>query len=79
MNMENSEIIGLSCLVFYILGFIIHFRMFIKNENNLVDGWALVFVAFYFSIPSWFSVALTWSFDTNSKPPKWLIGKNNKI
>ena len=30
--MENSEIIGWSCLVFYILGFIVHFRMFMKEE-----------------------------------------------
>lgn len=45
--MENSEIIGWSCLVFYILGFIVHFRMFMKEEYHLVDGWGLVFIFQY--------------------------------
>lgn len=77
--MENSEIIGWSCLVFYILGFIVHFRMFMKEEYHLVDGWGLVFTAFYFSILSWIGVIISWSFSTKSEPPKWLTGKNSKI
>ena len=78
--MENSEIIGWSCLVFYVLGYIVHFRMFVREESFLLgDGWLKVFVALYFSLLSWISVLVTWGCNSESNPPKWLTGKNSKL
>jgi hypothetical protein len=74
--MQSSEIIGWSCLVFYLLGYIIHFRMFVREKDSLYgDGWLKVFVALYFSFLSWFAVIMTWGCNTKSKPPKWIVGK----
>jgi hypothetical protein len=73
--MQNSEIIGWSCIIFYLLGYILSFRMFLKMKDHLVDGWGLVFLAFYFSILSWFSLLIFICFKTKAKPPKWLMGK----
>lgn len=64
------------CLIIgvYLLGCIIHFRMFLREEDHLLDGWALVFIAFYFSLLSWIAVLISWCFNTKSKPPVWLTG-----
>lgn len=74
--MERNEIISLSVFIFYIIGFIIHFRMFVRDGDSVCgDGWFKVFVGLYFSLLSWFAVVITWGAKTESQPPKWLIGK----
>lgn len=59
----------------YLLGCIVHYRMFMKSEEHLIDGWALVFIGFYFSMLSWIAVLITIAFTSKSKPPKWLTFK----
>lgn len=63
-------------LFIYLIGYIVHFRMFMKVDYQLIDGWGLVFLAFYFSLLSWISVIILLIFESKSKPPKWLTGKN---
>jgi hypothetical protein len=60
----------------YLLGYILHFRMFVRSEHPFLDGWGLVFVAAWFSLASWLSVIIHVCFNSKSTPPKWLIGKN---
>ena len=59
----------------YLLGCIVHFRMFMREKDPIIDGWGLVFVAFYFSLISWLAIIVTWCFSTKATPPKWLTGK----
>lgn len=70
----------LSCVIFifYIIGYILIFRMFIRLPGHLVDDWALVFLAFFFSLTSWFGLLIMLAFTSKSKPPKWLTGKKDK-
>lgn len=63
----------------YLLGCIVHFRMFMREEDHIIDGWGLVFTGLYFSLLSWFAVIISWCFNTKSTPPKWLTNKIMKL
>ena len=62
----------------YLLGYVIHYRMFMKQEDHIVDGWTLVAIGLYFSLLSWFAVLLTFLFECESEPPRWLTLKKKR-
>lgn len=60
----------------YLLGYIVSYRMFLKKEDLLMDGWGLVFPGLYFSFLSWIAVLIY--FLLESEPPGWLTLKKKK-
>ena len=63
-------------LAVYLVGYVVSFRMFMKDEDNT---WASVFLGLYFSLISWLSVIVHIAFSIESTPPNWLTGKKKKL
>lgn len=62
----------------YLLGCIVSYRMFMRQEDPLIDGWGLVFLGLYFSLSSWITVLIYFLFECESEPPGWLTLKKKK-
>jgi len=74
--MNNYLLYGL--LIFYLVGYAVHFYLFTRDKNAIQTGWGLVFTGAYFSIISWIAVIMFLAFESKAQPPKWLIGDKNR-
>lgn len=63
-------------LAVYLVGYVIGFRMFMKDEDS---NWTSVFMGLYFSLISWLFVIIQIAFNSESTPPSWLTGKKKKL